>query len=103
MNLHTHTWRRDVQHRFELRISYHRGEGVDVNIVEASFETTLFDRYYGELDFTMHYKGEFTEVFPWLYLDEAIFETACQAAGLHFEVVTRGENYDYLARLSGRD
>lgn len=61
------------------------------------------DRYYGELDFTMHYKGQSTEVFPWLYLDEAIFEAACQAAGLDFEVVARGENYDYLAHLSGRD
>lgn len=61
------------------------------------------DRYYGELEFKMYYKGQSTEPFPWLYLDEHIFETACRAAGLHFEVVARGDHYDYLARLSVRD
>ena len=58
------------------------------------------DHYYGELEFTMKYKGEVSDSFDWLYLDERIFKEACIAAGINFEVIERGENYDYLAKLT---
>ena len=58
------------------------------------------DSYYGELTFTMRYKNETTEAFPWLYLDKALFQELAQAAGFTFEIVAEGDNYDYLARLS---
>ena len=58
------------------------------------------ERYYGELKFTMSYKGETTSSFPWLYMDEALFKRLAEANGFTFEVVERGENFDYLARLS---
>lgn len=58
------------------------------------------NRYYGELDFTMSYKDEMSEPFPWLYLDETLFETAAIANGFSFKIITRGENFDYLARLT---
>lgn len=58
------------------------------------------DRYYGELQFTIKYKGNESEAFEWLYLDEHIFKSACQASGLDFEVIERGGNFDYLARVS---
>jgi len=58
------------------------------------------DAYYGELEFITQYKGLKSEPFNWLYLDEHIFESACLASGLHFEVICRGENFDYLARIS---
>jgi len=58
------------------------------------------DRYYGELDFTLYYEGVKSDVFPWLYLDEQIFAEAATFAGLQFEIVQRGVNFDYLARLS---
>lgn len=58
------------------------------------------DSYYGELEFILKYKGEESEPFNWLYLDENIFESACIANGLNFEVIARGKNFDYLARLS---
>ncbi|PKA83639.1 methyltransferase family protein [Ulvibacter sp. MAR_2010_11] len=58
------------------------------------------DSYYGELEFSMKYKGESSEVFEWLYLDERIFEEACLSNSLNFEIVARGENFDYLARLT---
>ena len=58
------------------------------------------DSYYGELEFITKYKGQESEPFNWLYLDEKIFENACIASGLNFEIVCRGENFDYLARLS---
>ena len=58
------------------------------------------ERYYGELEFTMSYKGETTPSFPWLYLDEALFKRVAEANGFTFEVLLRGENFDYLAKLS---
>lgn len=57
------------------------------------------ERYYGELQFRMSYKGIRSEPFNWLYLDEHIFESACLAMDLNFEVIERGEHFDYLARL----
>jgi|694.fasta_scaffold01213_31 SAM-dependent methyltransferase len=55
--------------------------------------------YYGELDYTLHYKNQ-TETFHWLYLDADLFRTFAQQAGLNFEIVSEGKNFDYLARLS---
>ena len=57
------------------------------------------ERYYGELDFTMGYKGEATPVFPWLYLHEKLFKDIAVANGFHFKVVQRGNNFDYLFRF----
>jgi SAM-dependent methyltransferase len=58
------------------------------------------DGYYGELTFTVHYKGESEETFPWLYLDYNTLQNACMANGLQCELVLEGEHFDYLARLS---
>lgn len=58
------------------------------------------DRYYGELEFTISYKNVKSDPFAWLYLDERLFADKAKENGLHFEVVARGENFDYLARLS---
>ena len=58
------------------------------------------DRYYGELEFTMTYKGVTSTPFLWLYLDECRFAEICASEGLEFEVVARGDNYDYLARIT---
>ena len=58
------------------------------------------DRYYGELDFTMRYKGMESESMEWLYLDENLFEEICEENNLDFEVIARGDNFDYLARIT---
>lgn len=58
------------------------------------------ERYYGELEFTMSYKGETTPTFPWLYLHEALCKQLAEANGLTFGILKRGENFDYLARLT---
>lgn len=55
--------------------------------------------YYGELMFTVSYKGQTDAPFPWLYLDYNTLQRAAQANGLRCELVTEGEHYDYLARL----
>lgn len=56
--------------------------------------------YYGELIFTLHYKGETEIPFDWLYVDYNTLQNAAHANGLNCELVQEGEHYDYLARLS---
>lgn len=58
------------------------------------------DEYYGELEFTLTYKGEKEESFPWLYLDYNTLQNAAHANGLQCELILEGEHYDYLAKLS---
>lgn len=58
------------------------------------------DGYYGELTFTVQYKGETEETFPWLYLDYNTLQNAANANGLQCELIAEGEHFDYLARLS---
>jgi SAM-dependent methyltransferase len=55
--------------------------------------------YYGELEFTLTYKGQ-KEQFPWLYLDYNTLQNAALANGLQCELIIEGNNYDYLARLT---
>jgi SAM-dependent methyltransferase len=56
--------------------------------------------YYGELTFNISYKGEKEDTFDWLYLDYNTLQNAAIANGLKCELVTEGEHYDYLARLT---
>jgi SAM-dependent methyltransferase len=56
--------------------------------------------YYGEVSFTISYKGEKEEPFNWLYLDYNTLQNAAHASGLECELIMEGEHYDYLARLS---
>jgi len=58
------------------------------------------DGYYGELTFTVKYKGETEETFPWLYLDYNTLQNACFDNGLQCELVLEGAHFDYLAKLS---
>lgn len=58
------------------------------------------DRYYGELDFTLYYKGRESETLPWLYLDAGRFKSLAQEAGFNFDILVEGEHYDYLAQLT---
>ena len=56
--------------------------------------------YYGELTFTVQYKGETEDTFPWLYLDYNTLQNAAIANGLKSELLLEGEHFDYLAKLS---
>ena len=58
------------------------------------------DAYYGELTFTISYKNQTEESFPWLYLDYNTLQNAAHANGLNCELITEGEHFDYLAQLS---
>lgn len=55
--------------------------------------------YYGELTFTLRYKGETEEPFDWLYLDYNTLQNAAHANGFNCKLLMEGEHYDYLARL----
>ncbi len=58
------------------------------------------NQYYGELTFTITYKNETEETFPWLYLDYNTLQNTANANGLQCELILEGEHFDYLARLS---
>jgi SAM-dependent methyltransferase len=56
--------------------------------------------YYGELDYFLSYKGEKETPMKWLYLDFNTLKTAAMANGLQCELLSEGEHFDYLARLT---
>jgi len=56
--------------------------------------------YYGEVTFTMRYKDQKGNTFPWLYIDFNTLQNAATAINLDCELVSEGEHYDYLARLT---
>lgn len=56
--------------------------------------------YYGEVVFNISYKGEKEEPFNWMYIDYNTLQNAAHANGLQCELITEGEHFDYLARLS---
>ena len=58
------------------------------------------DCYYGELTFTISYKNETDQPFPWLYLDFNTLQNTANASGLRCELVLQGSHFDYLAKLT---
>jgi len=56
--------------------------------------------YYGEVSFSMEYKKQKSESFPWLYIDYNTLQRAASYNNLTCELVMEGEHYDYLARLT---
>ncbi|VAW09961.1 SAM-dependent methyltransferase [hydrothermal vent metagenome] len=56
--------------------------------------------YYGEVAFTMSYKGQKGNTFPGLYINFNTLQNAATAINFNCELVSEGEHYDYLARLS---
>ncbi|KQT35924.1 methyltransferase [Chryseobacterium sp. Leaf405] len=54
--------------------------------------------YYGELDYTVHYKGESEDPIKWLYLDFNTLKNAAENNGFHIEKVMQDED-SYLAKL----
>lgn len=58
------------------------------------------ENYYGELTFTIRYKNQTEDDFPWLYLDYNTLQNACYANGLQCELILEGKHFDYLARIT---
>lgn len=57
-------------------------------------------KYYGEVEFYLEYKNEKSKSFKWLYLDFNTLQRAANNNNLSCELVSEGNHYDYLARLS---
>jgi len=55
--------------------------------------------YYGEVQYTITYKGENEDAFPWLYIDYNTLQNAAHGNGLKCELILEGPHYDYLAKL----
>ena len=66
---------------------------------DGSFYMPAQANYYGEVQFTMHYKKLTSKPFFWLYLDQTNLKNAAASCGLSCEIVSTGDHYDYLARL----
>ncbi|WP_394747167.1 class I SAM-dependent methyltransferase [Spongiimicrobium salis] len=56
--------------------------------------------YYGEVIFTMEYKSEKSAPFPWLYLDFNTLQRAAIHNNLTCELVSQGNHYDYLTKIT---
>jgi methylase of polypeptide subunit release factors len=56
--------------------------------------------YYGEVIFTVTYKGETDDPFNWMYVDFNTLKKHAKTCGLSCKLVQEGEHYDYLARLT---
>lgn len=61
------------------------------------------DRYYGELEFRMFYKGAVSRPFPWLYLDAMRFEKIALENGFTFQTLATGKHFDYVAKLQVKE
>ncbi len=69
---------------------------------DGSFAIPL-DGYYGELQYTYIFKGEKSEPFGWVFVDQQTLQNAAERNGLDFEIVCEGDHYDYLARLTAKE
>lgn len=67
---------------------------------DGSFLIDLNQRYYGEVDFHLTYKGISSEPFPWLFVDFDNFQDQADHFGFTAELIQRGSHYDYLARVT---
>ena len=67
---------------------------------DGSYRIPANQDYYGELIFTVEYKGIKDEPFPWFYIDFTLLKDIAENHGFNCELVCSGDHFDYLARLS---
>jgi SAM-dependent methyltransferase len=58
------------------------------------------DNYYGELSYQYVYKGQKTDWFKWLYIDEETLKKVASEEGWVMEVLYRDDMDQYLTRLT---
>ena len=56
--------------------------------------------YYGDVEFILKYKNEKSDPFSWLYLDFNTLQKVAYDSKLRCELVSEGNHYDYLAKLT---
>lgn len=58
------------------------------------------NEYYGEVVFTISYKGQKEKPFDWMYIDYNTLQNAAIANGFECKMILEGEHFDYLAQLT---
>lgn len=69
---------------------------------DGDFDASVFDHYYGEIDYRMFYGKISGRHFDWLYVDIDTLRAAAHAAGYQVDLLREGDHYDYLARITRR-
>jgi SAM-dependent methyltransferase len=67
---------------------------------DGGFRIPADQDYYGEVIFTVGYKGLKSKPFPWFYIDFNLLKDIAEKHGYNCELVCSGDHFDYLARLS---
>lgn len=74
-------------------------DSCDVDYMYEDLEMPV-DRYYGETKFRYEYDKQFTDWFPWLYIDQFTMQKIAVECGYHSEIIFEDENNQYLAVLT---
>lgn len=56
--------------------------------------------YYGEIEYSLSYKKQTGEAFPWLFIDAALLQDTAEAAGFTADFLGEDEDGQYLVRLT---
>lgn len=57
------------------------------------------EKYYGEMEYSLSYKGSVSKPFDWLYIDFNLLNLAAAKKGFTCKLLKEGEHFDYLAEL----
>jgi len=69
-----------------------------IYLFEEDFSDT--EPYYGELKFQTSYKGEKSDWFKWLYIDEELLKFYATKHGFNCNIIKKGKHFDYLAIIN---
>lgn len=67
---------------------------------DGSVWVNLNTEYYGEVTYEMSYQGLKTTPFNWLFVDFETLKKVATECGLKTELLSEGEHFDYLAKLT---
>lgn len=65
---------------------------------DGSYNVPILHNYYGEVDFSVKYKGEI-QTFEWLFIDYNTLERASLQNDLNCQLIQEGNHFDYLAKI----
>ena len=67
---------------------------------DGSVVLDLNGPYHGEIEYTLSYKQQTGESFPWLFLEAGLLRDAAESAGYAAEFIGHDEQEQYLVRLT---
>lgn len=71
----------------------------DLSYLQDDDDEDFGNKYIGELQFQLSYKGEKSDSFDWLYIDFDSLKHIADYNNFDCELLKKGPHYDYLARL----